>query len=273
MSQSGMGAIGFILARGGEGELINVLIVAVIAILAGMAKLLERIARKAAERKAEDEQLRGRTTEEAPTADLADLDQEETPQQRPATRYPPMPQERPAGPVMPRYGIAPRPVPPEEIPPASRPLPPARVRPAVVRQTPPMPRPAPKWLEPVFAEPEPVTPQPVAPPPRRHRAAAHKPAVMLTGVQLEIQQLQERLRKLEAVREQRLAAVSPAVELEHLAGVVSMRPGASYEDGGHMEPSIHISLDSEDDAMSALVHYEVFSPPKALRTDRQIWDF
>ena len=134
-----------------------------------------------------------------------------------------------------------------------------------------MSRPAPKWLEPVFAEPEPVAPQPVAPPPRRHRTAAHKPAAMLTGVQLEIQQLQERLRKLEAVREQRMATVSPAVE--HLASVMSIRPGASYEDGGHMEPPILISLDSEDDAISALVHYEVFSPPKALRTDRQIWDF
>jgi len=216
--------------------LINILVLVVVAILMGLAKLAERAVRKAAERQAEEKKLRSQDAahQEAPA------DEQEQPAP-PARHYPHMPttdaQIRRTGPPDEPVDFEP--------PPAARPTAPRQPRP--VR------------LAPVEAPTQRVSTRPVP----------------SKAVEREIQRLQARLRKLESVRLHRLETRIPpearASAIERR--ILSLQPSADERPVQQRAGiGVRAGLTNTEIARMAIVYHEIFSLPKALRSEREMWD-
>jgi len=224
-------------------ELINIIILVVVAILFALAKFAEKMMRKASERQAEEEKLRSQ--------DAARKDAEpEEPRPKPARVHPSIPSaeraDRKRGPD--REPAGPIPV-----------------------QPPPLPQAPPRPMRRPQRRPQPVSLEPVRK--RQQRTSAkHIPS---HAVEEEIRRLQSRLGKLEDLRRHRLSARVPpeAIAAEMKRGnAFPIGDGPTEPVPKRAAPIVNVNLASTDMARMAIVYHEIFSMPKALRTENEMWD-
>jgi len=127
-------------------------------------------------------------------------------------------------------------------------------------------------------------------PPARPEPPADQPPVRLappTGVRLaeappvrvddELRRDRQRMRKTEAQRRRRLAFEAPSeadteADTEAIAArLVSIRPKAMAQ-AGPSAPAAIVDLYGVDQARKAMMYYEIFSAPKALRQRPEMWE-
>jgi len=120
------------------------------------------------------------------------------------------------------------------------------------------------------------------PPPIRTKPKPPRPVVLedrpedLGAGAIEAQKRQAaRLRKQEQQRHRRLAArKSPEADTAAIeAHLLHIRPGAGPDDGqgiSYLAPELNLA--QRDALRRAILYHEIFSPPKALRQDRELWE-
>jgi hypothetical protein len=127
---------------------------------------------------------------------------------------------------------------------------------------------------------------PPPPVPRPGAAAANVPPILLEpqlhqgdlarGVDEEMERQRQRMQQERSQREERMATLAPqeADTAALISRLVHIRP-ASLAAGAarHGESSRLLSLLKNGAGLrSALIHYEIFSPPKSMRKGQDIWD-
>jgi len=153
------------------------------------------------------------------------------------------------------------------------------------RRVPPVPQRRQPSVEPAGSRPQPArrprpyppmpyqrAPVPVEAPPRLEPAPEPRgePPVAAT-VEQEIARLESRLSRLSRLRDLRLAASKPeeadtaAIE----ARLLRIRPG---EAPTGLAQKVHLDLSDPALARQEIMFHEIFSPPKALRPEAEIWD-
>ncbi len=231
----------------GSGKLINTIVLLAIGVIWAISQVFMKREREKTAQKAEQERLQ-RDAEKAggPFARPDDL-----PRKAP---HPPMPTTRAQQPE--RQSTRREPVP--IFPP---PMAPVLVSPQPAR------RPAPV---PVF--PEPLGPQ-AAPAPSQLVAAKSAARPSLRTVHEEITRLQSKLRKLEHLSVSNLE-MEPSPEADTAAieaRLISIRP-AKADRAVAGNSFIAVNLLNPTNARNAIIMHEIFSPPKALRNQDELWD-
>jgi hypothetical protein len=96
------------------------------------------------------------------------------------------------------------------------------------------------------------------------------------GVDEEMERQQQRMQRERTDREHRMAALAPqeadtAALISHL---VHIRPGSIAAGAAHAGPSSRLLslLKNGSGLRNALIYHEIFSPPKSMRKDQDIWD-
>ena len=239
--------IAHILAQGkDDGKWFNFVIGAAIFILYFAAQMYMKRERAKAAQEAEEQRRRSDAEKAGRPADRPD-DLPQTAQQ--AKPYPPMPTARP------------EPITPEPVP-----VPPPPAAPVPVF-------PPPAALVPVF--PEPVRAQAAAgQPPAHPRLQMERPAPRQPRtVEEEMARLQSRLRKLEHLRGSRLEMeASPEADTAAIeARLLSIRAATTGPTVAGRQ-LIMVNLSDPAGAQTAIIMHEIFSPPKALRHQQELWD-
>jgi len=230
-----------------RGSLLNLVVVLVIGALIGLAKLAERAAQQRAREKAE-ELRRQREASSRERPETPSRSGQPQPQER---RYQPMPTTAPL-----RRFDAPQEPAPTRLPTHGEPT---------AQQQYKRPQPIP-----VFPEMPGLT---VEPPPAP--VPVKTPRQVRRTVEQEIRRLKARLDHLDQLRKERLEARKPpkaklrviprrAPSLATALSVTEMEPDADNLELGN--------LTHPDQARRAIVFHEIFSAPKALRLDRELWD-
>ena len=119
-----------------------------------------------------------------------------------------------------------------------------------------------------------------APAPRTARPTRPVPppapaAEQTVRVSEELHLRQQRQAQLDGDRQQRLASrKSPESDTNAIeARLVSVRPDQGDTSPGRISKvGVILQLKTRDDAQKAIIMHEIFSPPKALRKGREIWD-
>ncbi len=252
-----MTEIANILAEGG-GKLINTIVAIGLIGVWIISQAFVRREREKTARQAEQERLR-RDAEQAGGPSARQGDQQRTPQQ--SKPYPPMPTT--TAQTFRHEPIRRQPIP--VSPPPARPQAPVSVFPEPLRaQT------APAAPMPVF--PEPLRPQ-AAPAPSQRSPAKSPARPKPRTVEDEITSLQSKLRKLEHLHVSNLdMAPSPEADTAAIESrLLSIRPaktGAAVAGNSF----ITVNLSDPTNARTAIIMHEIFSPPKALRDEHELWD-
>ena len=93
-------------------------------------------------------------------------------------------------------------------------------------------------------------------------------------VEEELRHEQQRLAREEAERRRRMAEPKPQVDRRR--SVVSVRPEAkpamAATVAGEVERCVAVDLTNADAARRAIIYHEIFSGPKALRTEAESWE-
>lgn len=250
-----MDYIGNILVAKIGGDTVSILIAVVIGALFVAAKAMEKKMQKRAKeeeaRRPEEDRLQGEGAQPTPTREAIPSQQVHLPGQK---RYPPMPPQ-PAADRVAEHRPPPSPIPAQQVqPPAGMPHP-QPVMQQVPQRRDEAPAPRPVRLQP--AEPIPIQPEPVQ----------HAPE----DLEQEVKELQGRLPKLDQFRSQRLAATVPA---ESRISAWRRRPlvAREAEQPAAAMPLAGVGLRDLATARQAIVFHEIFSSPKALRLEREMWD-
>ena len=117
---------------------------------------------------------------------------------------------------------------------------------------------------------------------RQPRVAAAMPIIVTEPQDEEVEQVveeelrrqQQRLAREEAERRRRMAEPKPQVARRPsvLSVQPKVKPTMAATAAGEVERRVAVDLTDADVARRAIIYHEIFSGPKALRTETEIWD-